>query len=247
MSDDFEPRKHVAPIGTLNKISFIARLLVDFQVLTVYKNIKKFSTTISGNLLDFGCGSSPYKHLFSNKNINYFGLDTIDAADFKYHNKEVTIYDGQTIPFETEFFDGFICTEVMEHIFDYSNFASEIFRILKKDGIGIITIPWSSRYHYVPFDYFRFTPSAIKKIFCNFSNITVIPRGTDITVISSKIILIYFRNLLSKNFIITFLFLPVFLLFAPLILILLFIGHLSILAKIGSKDDPLGYTILLKK
>jgi SAM-dependent methyltransferase len=247
MAEDFQPRKNVAPTGFINRLSFLIRLLLDFQALTVYKSIRKFSREFSGSLLDIGCGSSPYRHLFSKDSIKYFGLDTVDAADFKYHNKEITLYDGRTIPFDAETFDGFICTEVMEHVLDYNNFASEIYRVLKKGGSGIITVPWSARFHYAPYDYFRFTPSSLKHIFSNFSDISIIPRGTDITVIAAKIIVVYVRNVISKRYLRTLLMSPLLICFAPLVLLAVLIGHISVLANLGSSDDPLGYTVILTK
>jgi len=247
MAEDFEPRKNVAPTNITGKLRFLIRLFLDFQVLTVYKSIRQFSRGLSGNLLDVGCGGSPYKHLFSEEKIKYFGLDSIDAADFKYHNKDITFYDGKTIPFDAEFFDGFICTEVMEHVLDYNNFASEIYRVLKKGGVGIVTIPWSARFHYAPYDYFRFTPSSLKYIFSNFSKISITPRGTDITVIAAKTVLIYARNIVNKNYLRTLLLSPLLICFAPFIFLLVLLGHISVLTNLGSSDDPLGYTIALTK
>ncbi len=247
MTEDFEPRKHVAPTGIINRIKFSIRLLLDFQALTVYKNIRDFSRNFSGSILDIGCGNSPFKHLFSKENIKYFGLDTIEAANFRYHNKDVTLYDGKIIPFDAESFDGFICTEVLEHVLDYNNFASEIHRVLKKGGKGIVTVPWSARFHYAPYDYFRFTPSSLKYIFSNFSKMEIIPRGTDITVIAAKIILIYVRNVINKKYLRTLLMSPLLICCAPLILLAILLGHISVLANLGSNDDPLGYTIILTK
>lgn len=247
MTEDFQPRRNVAPTGIVNNLIFSIRLLLDFQALTVYKHIRAFSKKISGNLLDIGCGCSPYKHLFLKDNIQYFGLDTVNAADFKYENKDITFYDGRTIPFNAEFFDGFICTEVMEHVFDYNNFACEIHRVLKKGGVGIVTIPWSARFHYAPYDYFRFTPSSLNYIFSNFSKISITPRGTDITVIAAKLIVIYVRNIVNRNYLRTLLISPLLICAAPFILLAVLAGHISVLTGLGSSDDPLGYTIILTK
>lgn len=39
----------------------------------LYQKIKKFAPEIKGKILDFGCGSKPYKHLFHNAK-DYIGL-----------------------------------------------------------------------------------------------------------------------------------------------------------------------------
>ncbi|MFC1539555.1 class I SAM-dependent methyltransferase [Candidatus Latescibacterota bacterium] len=47
-------------------------------------------------------------------------------------------------PFEDNFFDGAVVNEVLEHIFDDISALEEIHRILKKDGILVVTVPYFS-------------------------------------------------------------------------------------------------------
>ena len=114
-------------------------------------------------------------------------------------------------------------------------------------GSGVVTVPWSTRYHYIPYDYHRFTPSKLRSLFAAFSSVSIQPRGTDITAIVSKIIVAYLRLLVPKQKALLLVsFIPAILL-APLIALCLIIGHLSLLLKVGSTDDPLGYTIWVHK
>jgi len=61
----------------LNKIICIDRLII-----TSY--IKQCQDLISGDLLDVGCGASPYKKYFKNLN-SYTGIDLQNNADI-HHN-----------------------------------------------------------------------------------------------------------------------------------------------------------------
>lgn len=92
-----------------------------------------------------------------------------------------------------------MCTEVLEHVEDYQTLVNEVYRVLKPGGSAIFTIPWSARYHYIPYDYFRYTPSSLQKIFSKFKDLQIIARGTDVTAISSKLVVLYFRNVFPSE------------------------------------------------
>lgn len=218
---------------------------MDFQVLTVYRHLKQFIKNKNGNVLDMGCGECPYKQLFV-KNFEYVGMDYFDSTAFSYNTKGIVKFDGKTIPFEDNSFDQIICTEVLEHVEQVQPMINEIHRTVKKGKEVFITIPWSARYHYIPNDYYRFTPSMLKILFKDFSQIEIIPRGTDVTTIASKLIVLIVRGLMPKNAR-QILFFPLNVVFIPFLLLIVPIGHLSLLFNLGSMNDPLGYTIKLVK
>ncbi len=49
--------------------------------------------------------------------------------------------DGMKLPFAENSFDVIICSEVLEHIKEYSGFLREIKRLLKKDGVFALSVP----------------------------------------------------------------------------------------------------------
>jgi ubiquinone/menaquinone biosynthesis C-methylase UbiE len=246
VSEQFQPISNTPPVDFIGKIKFYGRMLLDLQILTIFKDVKKYLPTFNGNVLDIGCGQSPYKFLLNNKTTKYFGIDIVEADSFGYNNPDITSFDGKNIPFKDEMFDAVICTEVLEHVQDFQYLIDEIYRTTTKNAQAIITIPWSARYHYIPYDYFRYTPSSLKTMFSRFSKVEIRPRGTDFSVIGSKIIVIFFRGFFpSKKW--QYLFLPVYILGIPILIFSVIIAHLSIIFDIGSKDDPLGYTVILKK
>ncbi len=245
MPEQFKPLSNTPPDTIPGKIKFYGRTLLDLQILTIYRDIKKELPHYRGNVLDVGCGQSPYRFLL-HPQVSYFGIDIIDAKKFDYINPQIIPFNGEDIPFPEEMFDAFFCTEVFEHVEKYQRLVDEIHRVLKPNGSGIITIPWSARYHYIPWDYFRFTPSSLKNILCKFSSVVIKPRGTDISVIGSKIIVLFFRNLLPQNAW-KLLFVPLWIALSPILLFTVFVSHFALIFNLGSDEDPLGYTIIVKK
>ena len=247
--EGFKPISNTPPDTLLNKLKFQARLVLDFQTNTVYRQLQEFLPQMQGKVLDIGCGQSPYKHLLNSQKTQYYGVDIEEANQkFDYKNSQIIHFDGQNIPLGDSLMDSFICTEVLEHIQEPEKFIAEIYRVLKVGGVGVVTVPWSARYHYIPYDYYRYTPSTLNRLFQNFSSIKIVPRGTDITVIVSKIIVAYFRGLQSpQKFISWLLKVLLDLVIFPLFIVCIFVGHLSLVFGFGSKDDPLGYTIWVQK
>jgi SAM-dependent methyltransferase len=246
MTEQFQPISNTPPVGLTGKLKFYGRMVLDLQILTIYKDVKKYLPLYKGNVLDIGCGQSPYKFLLNKNETKYFGIDIIDANKFGYYNPDVIAFDGKNIPFESDKFDAVICTEVLEHVRDFQHLIDEIYRTAKTNADIIVTIPWSARYHYIPYDYFRYTPSSLKTMFSEFSKVYIKHRGTDISVIGSKIIVIFFRGFFPDKAW-KYIFFPFFLLCLPILILAVIIAQLTILFNIGSKDDPLGYTLIIKK
>ncbi|MBC8488957.1 MAG: class I SAM-dependent methyltransferase [Ignavibacteria bacterium] len=126
----------------------------------IYKGIRENSRFINGVLLDFGCGSKPYKHLF---NIDeYIGVDIQNRGhDHSYEDIDV-FYNGYELPFSDSFFNSIFSSEVFEHVFNLEEIISELHRVLKKGGKMLITVPFSWDEHEIPSDFCRYTSFGIK-------------------------------------------------------------------------------------
>jgi ubiquinone/menaquinone biosynthesis C-methylase UbiE len=104
---------------------------------------------ISDNVfaLEVGCGEGYGTYLLSKKATKIIGLDinkdTIAHASMKYEseNCKFKVYDGQIIPYKDNTFDVVISFQVIEHIQNETKYISEIYRVLKKNGIFIISTP----------------------------------------------------------------------------------------------------------
>jgi len=125
--------------------------------------IRKHSSSLSGILLDFGCGSKPYKSII--KVDKYVGLD-FDNPGHDHSNEEIDVfYDGKSIPFDDNHFDSILCSEVFEHLFDLPFTLKELHRVLKKDGKMLVTCPFVWNEHEMPYDYARYTVFALQDLF----------------------------------------------------------------------------------
>lgn len=250
MAEEFTPITHSPPDSLLNWLKFQARLITDFQVRTVYKHLLAFLPHAKGRVLDVGCGQSPYRYLFVMNRIDYVGIDIEDANQFGYNRDDIMRFDGLHIPFDDNTFDSLICTEVLEHTPSPDALILEMYRVLKSGGVGFITVPWSARTHYMPYDYYRFTPTKLEQMFQCFDQFEIRVRGNDVNTICAKIIVVYLRQLVMLRNITSpwWLFrLLNFVIGIPLVVICIFIGHIALFLHMGSEFDPLGYSVLIRK
>jgi ubiquinone/menaquinone biosynthesis C-methylase UbiE len=252
MTERFRPVAHHPPDTFFHTIKFYARLLLDFQTLTIYKYLRKQIPAMKGKLLDVGCGNGPFEYLVNNKTCQYTGIDIADADNFDYKNSKIITFDGENIPFADNSFENIICTEVIEHIENPSKIIGEMYRVLKPNGLCIVTLPWSARVHFAPHDYCRYTPYKLKTLFTQFKSAEINNRGTDINTIVSKMIVLFFGNISSWDYTLKDILLIPFkiislIAFIPILLIAVIFSHISLLLELGSDNDPLGYTITLRK
>ncbi len=94
-------------------------------------------------ILSIGVGTGDDLDVLSRYGQNYItdvdekSLSVIDAK--LYLEKKVT--DACTLPYEDGFFDVVVSCDVFEHIDDHVKAASEVHRVLKKDGVLVFTVP----------------------------------------------------------------------------------------------------------
>ncbi len=134
-----------------------------FARRSLYNNIKMLSDRITGKVLDVGCGRKPYRSLFKECS-EYIGMD-IEQSGHDHSQEQIDVYyDGKTFPFPAEQFDSVICIQVLEHVLTPIDFIREINRVLKKNGLFILTVPFIWDEHEQPYDYFRYTSFGIRQI-----------------------------------------------------------------------------------
>jgi len=141
---------------------FISLFINPFFIIryTLLKVLKKETQNLKGKILDFGCGTKPYKSLF-NEFDEYIGLD-IENEGHSHEKEEIDVYyDGKTIPFKNEYFDSVFSSEVFEHVFDIDHILDELNRVLKRGGKMLISIPFAWNEHEAPNDFGRYTSFGI--------------------------------------------------------------------------------------
>lgn len=232
-----------------NPLLFYVRCLFDLQLKTIVDFLRPELATVSNDVLDIGAGNAPWKS-FLPPTVKYTGLDIAKANEFNMQsNAEIVYYDGGIFPFTEDHFSNALCIEVLEHIADTELFLSEIYRCLKPNGKVILTVPWSARRHHLPYDYFRFTPDALEYLFkkAGFIDVKISARGNDFSVLFNKTLCLvqglFFPHEKKKRLMT----LPLGVMLLPSALIFFLIAHISLLLKISSSIDPLGYALTAHK
>jgi SAM-dependent methyltransferase len=128
----------------------------------LYKKIAQYANFLSGDLLDFGCGSKPYMPLFKHC-TSYTGVD-FENVGHSHKNEHIDVfYDGKKLPFADNKFDSIFSSEVFEHLFNLPEILLELIRVLKPGGRLLITCPFVWPEHETPHDYARYSMFALRE------------------------------------------------------------------------------------
>jgi SAM-dependent methyltransferase len=109
-------------------------------------------------LIDYGCGKKPYKEIFTPYVDEYIGVDVEDGE-----NVDLVISDDGKTSLEGGVADIVLSTQVLEHVPDPKQYLSEARRLLKGNGILILSTHGHFFYHPVPEDYWRWTHEGLRK------------------------------------------------------------------------------------
>jgi SAM-dependent methyltransferase len=126
------------------------------------RHIMRHSGTMTGRMLDFGCGSKPYRELFAVS--QYVGVDVTESGHPPERSAADVLYDGHTLPFPEAEFDCAFSSEVLEHVFNPDEILAELHRVIRPYGQLIITTPFVWGEHEQPFDYGRYTSFGMKHL-----------------------------------------------------------------------------------
>ncbi|MEJ0024616.1 MAG: methyltransferase domain-containing protein [Rhizomicrobium sp.] len=178
--------------------------------------IAKYAPQFKGRLLDLGCGRKPYRPLFANVS-EYVGVD-VEVSGHETKRMEVDVYyDGKTLPFPDDHFDGIFSSEVFEHVFNLPAILNELHRVLRPGGIMLITVPFAVEEHEVPYDFGRYSSFGLKHILetAGFEIRIQEKRGTFIAALTQYVVSYLARRWpLSKSTAVRLIVTPI--LFAPI-------------------------------
>lgn len=124
------------------------------KVVAFLRGIDRMAPPSGGYIADIGCGDQPYRKLFSR--YRYLGLDAFKSVS------NPGIFAGITaIPIRSHSIDGCLTVWVLDDIPEPESAIREIARILKPGGHYFAVECQSSSRHFLPHDYFRFSPGAL--------------------------------------------------------------------------------------
>ncbi len=100
--------------------------------------------SLPGPVLDIGCGNGTFASYYLKEKADT-GLDydpkAVAGARKKGIYREVVVGDASDLPFENDRFQSIVSICVIEHIPDISKVLSNTFRVLKKGGGFVFTVP----------------------------------------------------------------------------------------------------------
>lgn len=138
----------------------------DYHVLTrLYLALANLAGKCFGNkriVLDYGCGSAPYKKLFDQKAEKYIQVDLPGNS-----KADIIIKENEQIPLKNSSIDVVLSTQVLEHVYETNFYLNECKRLLKRYGLLIISTHGIWPYHPFPTDYHRWTRKGLEKILIN--------------------------------------------------------------------------------
>ncbi len=106
------------------------------------------------SILDVGCGKAWIAKHFLPKGLKVHSLDVSltnpakAKALYPSNNHFGVAADSFHLPFSNDTFDTVVASEIIEHVIKPHDFVNELFRVVKKGGILIITTPYKEKLIY---------------------------------------------------------------------------------------------------
>lgn len=144
-----------AYVDVLEKIGFSGSDISKMDALRDAINKKSYSYIskyLNGVVLEIGAGTNYLKNAFENRCNDWISLD------YNIISTSIDVQaDGQQLPFKDNIANLIICIDVLEHVPHPDKMISELQRVLKKDGVLILSTPFFFYLHGSPFDFYRFS------------------------------------------------------------------------------------------
>lgn len=127
-------------------------------------------------VIDAGAGNCRYRPFF--KGHHYIGLDFCLVNEKKYKGIGI-VTDLTAMAIRNDCVDAIVSIEVLEHVPEPLSMLKEFQRVLKPGGGLYLTCPLIWGVHEAPYDFFRFTPFALRKLMqsAGFEVVSIKPKG----------------------------------------------------------------------
>jgi SAM-dependent methyltransferase len=126
--------------------------------LALAGTVRSFSMSHSFSdraVLDVGCGTMPYRSMFTQRGARYLGADIGGTPD-------ILIPPDGALPLADESVDFVVSFQVLEHVRSVAAYLSTARRVLRKDGRMFLSTHGVWPYHPHPTDYWRWTRDGLR-------------------------------------------------------------------------------------
>jgi SAM-dependent methyltransferase len=247
--EGFRPPRHERIASPAARRRVRLRALADLQLGSIRRDLARLLPQAAGTLADVGAGAQPFRDLVRPE-VRYIAVDIEESeARFGYRAPDTRYFSGSVLPLADAEADTVLCTETLEHVREPLAFLRELRRILVPSGRLILTVPFAARWHFVPQDYWRFTPSGLSHLLteAGFREVRIYPRGGALAVAGYKtlgfILLLLAGS--GRRGAAALLARLAGILALPAAALAAAAGHVG-LAFPGTAEDTLGYTVLAR-
>lgn len=162
------------PARTSTLAAFVAE--APWHRAAILEHVAAFAGELApgSRVLDAGAGRAPFRELFAG--TRYRTADWANSPHVEAREVDIVApLDG--LPLADASFDAILCTEVLEHVAEPGAVLRELRRVLVPRGRLLITVPLVGQLHEEPFDFYRYTPYALKHLLAaaGFEQVVVVP------------------------------------------------------------------------
>lgn len=178
-NEDFAKEKDT--FFKLTESKFLKTLKNAFPVLSLNVSTKANYNNFAKQLLNGDTSGKKKKVLVLGGSVIGKGMSEILAnypdsiefieTDVSFGPRTMLICDGHNLPFKENTFDGIIVQAVLEHVLDPYICVSELYRVMKMDGIVYAETPFMQQVHGRQFDFTRFTHLGHRRLFRHFEEL----------------------------------------------------------------------------
>lgn len=129
------------------------------HLITLREAVRHFAEQCTGDVIDYGAGSKPYRELFF-RATSYRGADVLAGGP-----DDLVLTPEGALPCEEGGYDHVLSFQVLEHVPSPNLFLSECLRVLRPGGDLMLTTHGTWPYHPGPYndDFLRWTAAGLVK------------------------------------------------------------------------------------
>lgn len=132
------------------------RLSHNWLVMKLHNDlVRQHLACLHGTVIDLGCGTRPYEEDILTHADRYIGIDWSNTLHCL--RADVAADLNKPLPVQDETADCIVNFQVIEHLAEPAIMLNEACRILRRDGILMLSAPFQWWVHEAPWDYQRFT------------------------------------------------------------------------------------------
>jgi len=128
----------------------------------VNDRVRDHLPALHGSVLDAGCGTRPYQPDILRHADWCVGLDWAHSVHGLH--ADVLADLARPLPLQDACMDCAVCFEVLEHVPEPAALLGELHRVLRPQGILLLSVPFQWWVHEAPYDFYRYTRHGLERL-----------------------------------------------------------------------------------